>query len=214
MNELVQPEKATRNRDRTRAQILLAATVEFADRGYDGARVEHIAARAGSNKRMLYYYFQNKEALFLAVMEESYRSIRQAEQALKLLEQSPIEAIRTLVTFTWNYYLEHPEFLGLLSSENFHQARHVSGSAALQTLNSPLIDTLQEVLVRGQRERVFRAGVDPLQLYISIAALGYFYLSNNHTLSAVFGRNLISPKAKVERLQHIVDVVFGYLLIE
>jgi hypothetical protein len=119
------------------------------------------------------------------------------------------------MTFTWNYYLEHPEFLGLLSSENFHQASHVRGSsAALQTLNTPLIDTLQEVLVRGQRERVFRSGVDALQFYISIAALGYFYLSNQHTLSAVFDRNLSSPKAKVERLQHIVDVVFGYLLID
>jgi AcrR family transcriptional regulator len=208
----VTPEKATRNRDRTRAQILKAATMEFAQKGYDGARVEQIAARAETNKRMLYYYFQNKDELFQAVMEESYRSIREAERDLRLLEQPPIEAIRTLVTFTWDYYIEHPEFLGLLNSENFHRASHLRSPARLQTLNSPLIDTLQEVLLRGQREHVFRNGIDPLQLYISMAALSYFYLSNNHTLSAIFARDLASPKARVQRIQHILDVVLGYVL--
>jgi AcrR family transcriptional regulator len=146
-------------------------------------------------------------------MEQAYKSIRDAERELHLLEQAPIDAVRTLVTFTWNYYLEHPDFIGLLNTENQHRAAHLSETADLQALNSPLIETLQEVLARGQREGVFRGGVDPLQLYISIAAMSYFYLSNKHTLGAIFGRDLMTTKAKAERLHHTLDVIVGYLLI-
>jgi AcrR family transcriptional regulator len=202
----------TRNRDRTRTQILAAARDEFAERGFDGARVDAIAERAGSNKRMLYYYFDNKEALFLAVMEDTYRSIREAERELKLLEMPPIEAIKALMTFTWNYYIEHPEFLSILNTENLYRGTHLKRSGQLHSLNSKVIETLQEILVRGRSEGVFRGGVDPLQLYISIAALSYFYLSNNYTLSAVFGRALDTPRARVERLQHMIDMVLGYLV--
>ncbi|MDR3398177.1 MAG: TetR/AcrR family transcriptional regulator [Pandoraea sp.] len=205
--------RVTRNRDRTRAQILAAARDEFSLRGYEGARVEAIAERAGSNKRMLYYYFKNKDELFLAVMEDTYRGIRDAEAELRLLDLSPIDAIRALVTFTWEYYLAHPEFLSLLNSENLYHAQHLRRSTDIRSLNSPLIDTLGEILARGHREKLFRGGVDPLQLYISIAALGYFYLSNNATLCTVFGRDLSTPKARLERLQHMIDMVLGYLLI-
>ncbi|AJE97315.1 TetR/AcrR family transcriptional regulator [Pandoraea apista] len=205
--------RVTRNRDRTRAQILAAARDEFSLRGYEGARVEAIAERAGSNKRMLYYYFKNKDELFLAVMEETYRGIRDAEAELRLLDLPPIDAIRALVTFTWEYYLAHPEFLSLLNSENLYHAQHLRRSTDIRSLNSPLIDTLGEILARGHREKLFRGGVDPLQLYISIAALGYFYLSNNATLCTVFGRDLSTPKARLERLQHMIDMVLGYLLI-
>ncbi|MFT4173641.1 MAG: TetR/AcrR family transcriptional regulator [Rhodocyclaceae bacterium] len=208
-----QPEPVTRNRDRTRAQILAAARDEFAERGFDGARVDAIAERAGSNKRMLYYYFESKEALFLAVMEDTYRSIREAERELKLLEMAPIEAIKALMTFTWNYYIEHPEFLSILNTENLYRGTHLKRSSHLHSLNSKVIDTLQEILVRGRNEGVFRGGVDPLQLYISIAALSYFYLSNNFTLSAVFGRPLDTSRARVERLQHMIDMVLGYLVV-
>ncbi|QHE93564.1 TetR family transcriptional regulator [Pandoraea fibrosis] len=205
--------RVTRNRDRTRAQILSAARDEFSLRGYEGARVEAIAERAGSNKRMLYYYFKNKDELFLAVMEDTYRGIRDAEAELRLLDLAPIDAIRALVTFTWEYYLAHPEFLSLLNSENLYHAQHLRRSNDIRSLNSPLIDTLGEILARGHREKLFRGGVDPLQLYISIAALGYFYLSNNATLCTVFGRDLSTPKARLERLQHMIDMVLGYLLI-
>ena len=203
----------TRNKERTRALILAAATEEFAEKGFAGARIEQIAERSGSNKRMLYYYFNNKEDLFLAVMEDTYKTIRDAESELRLLDLAPVEAIRRLVTFTWDYYIKHPEFLKLLNTENLYHAAHIKQSKNIGFYNSKLIGTLNEILIRGQREKLFRGGVDPLQLYISIAALSYFYLSNNDTLSTVFMRDLNNPKAKVERLQHMIDLVLGYLML-
>jgi AcrR family transcriptional regulator len=203
----------TRNKERTQSAILAAATDEFAEKGFAGARIEKIAERSGSNKRMLYYYYQNKEDLFVAVMESAYKTIRDAESELHLLELGPVEAIRRLITFTWDYYLLHPEFLRLLNTENLYHAEHIKRSKNIGFYNSRLIDTLNEILIRGQAEKLFRRGVDPLQLYISIAALSYFYLSNNDTLSAVFGKDLSNPKAKVERLQHMTDLVLGYLML-
>ena len=203
----------TRNKERTRALILAAATEEFAEKGFAGARIEQIAERSGSNKRMLYYYFNNKEDLFLAVMQDTYKTIRDAESELRLLDLPPIEAIRRLITFTWDYYNQHPEFLHLLNTENLYHASHIKKSKNIGFYNSKLIGTLNEILIRGQNEKLFRGGVDPLQLYISIAALSYFYLSNNDTLSTVFVRDLNTPKAKVERLQHMIDLVLGYLML-
>ena len=203
-----------RDPDRTRGAILDAATVEFAKYGLGGARVDRIAAAAGANKRMLYYYFGDKERLFLAVLESAYARIRNAEQQLSLLDVAPAESVRRLIEFTWNYYVTHPEFMTLLNSENLHQARHLKKSRHARVLNSPLIETLGVVLERGRREGSFRAGVDPLQRYISIAALSYFYLSNNHTLSAVFGRDLAAAAAKRSRLRHMTEVILGYLRAE
>jgi hypothetical protein len=144
-------------------------------------------------------------------MEEAYLHIRQAEQALHLTDLPPADAIRRLTEFTWNYYLAHPEFLTLLNSENLHQARHVRLSPRARVLNTPLMQTLAGILERGRAQGVFRAGVDPLQLYISIAGLSYFYLSNRHTLAAIFDRDLMGEAARAERLAHTVDVVLGYL---
>ena len=124
---------------------------------------------------------------------------------------APVESIRKLIRFTWNYFLEHPEFISLLNSENLHRASHLRRSRRARSLNSPLIETLGLVLDRGGREGVFRTGVDPLQLYISIAALCYFYLSNIHTLSSIFGRDLATAPARSARLKHMTDVVLGYL---
>lgn len=202
----------TRDAARSREAILAAARDEFAAHGLGGARVERIAERASVNKKLLYHYFVDKDDLFRAVMEEAYLHIRQAEQALHLTDLAPADAVRKLTEFTWNYYLAHPEFLTLLNSENLHRARHVQASQRAQALNSPLIQTLGEILERGRVQGVFRGGVDPLQLYISIAGLSYFYLSNNHTLSAVFGRDLMAAKARNERLSHISEVILGYLL--
>ena len=203
--------RGTRDAARTQAAILAAATHEFARLGLGGARVDRIAARAKTNKRMLYYYFGNKDALFLAVLESTYAQIRAAEKQLSLLDVEPIESVRRLVEFTWKYYLAHPEFLTLLNSENLHRARHLKRSRDVRAMNSPVIETLSEVLARGRRRGDFRSGVDALQLYISIAALSYFYLGNNDTLSAVFGRDLSTAKAKRERIAHMTDVVLGYL---
>jgi len=204
----------TRDADRTQQQILRAAMAEFAAAGLGGARIDAIAERAGVNKKLLYYYYGSKDALFLAVMEQTYADIREAERELRLLELPPVQAMRRLVAFTWEHYLAHPEFLTLLNSENLHQARHLKQSARIREMNSPLIQTLGELLERGRREGLFRGGVDPLQLYISIAGLAYFYLSNNHTLSTIFGRDLMAPKALNQRLLHITDVVMGYVLAD
>jgi len=205
-------ELRTRDADRTRLAILRAAMVEFADKGLGGARIDAIAERAGVNKRLLYYYFEHKDDLFLAVLELTYADIRSAEQVLHLETADPVDALRRLVAFTWQHYVKHPEFLHLLNSENLHRARHLKRSTRIREMNSPLIQTLGDVLERGRRDGVFRGGIDPVQLYISIAALAYFYLSNNATLSTIFGRDLMAAKAMAERLSHITEVVMGYVL--
>jgi AcrR family transcriptional regulator len=205
------PETAVRNPEATRARILEAATKEFARHGIGGARVDRIATRAGANKAMLYYYFGDKDGLFRDVLENTYEGIRSAEGDLHLLELGPVDAVARLVEFTWRYYLAHPEFLSLLNSENLHGARHLKGSRKIRTTNSPLVATLSRVLKRGEAEGAFRRGVDPLHLYISIAALAYFYLSNNHTLSQAFDRDLGTAKERDKWLAHIVSVITGYL---
>ena len=205
-------EPRSRDADRSQLAILASARDEFAQRGLAGARMDSIAERAGLNKRLIYYYFGSKDDLFLAVLEGTYADIRQAEQRLHLDEVEPVEAIRRLISFTWHYYLEHPEFITLLNSENLHRAAHLKRSERIQEMNSPLVQLLDDVLERGKRDNLFRAGVDPVQLYISIASLCYFYLSNNDTLSAVFGRNLRAPKAMAQRLSHMTDLVLGYVL--
>ncbi|NML45971.1 TetR/AcrR family transcriptional regulator [Ramlibacter sp. G-1-2-2] len=206
------PEERQRDADRSQNTILAAARDEFAEHGLGGARMDRIAERAGLNKRLIYYYFDDKEKLFQAVLEQVYRDIRNEEQALKLQELEPVQAIRRLLEFTWNYYLAHPEFITLLNSANLHKARHLDTSPRVQELNSPLIETLAAVLERGRKDGTFRGGVDPVQLYVSIAGLAYFYMSNVHTLSSIFGRDLMAPKARSERLSHMTDVILGYLL--
>ena len=206
------PEERTRDADRSQSTILAAARDEFAECGLGGARVDRIAERAGLNKRLIYYYFEDKEKLFQAVLEQAYRDIREQEMQLRLLEMDPPTAVRRLIEFTWDYYLAHPEFMTLLNSANLHRARHLAESRRAKELNSPLIETLAAVLERGRRDGVFRGGVDPVQLYVSIAGLSYFYLSNTYTLSAIFGRDLMAPKARSERLSHMTDVILGYLL--
>jgi AcrR family transcriptional regulator len=193
----------------TRQNILAAATAEFARYGLGGARVDRIAAQADANKRMLYYYFGSKEALFLAVLEESYAQIRSAERTLDLEHRDPRAALRRLVEFTWNYYLEHPEFMTLLNSENLHKGRHVRRSRRVHRLHSPLVETLRGILRRGAREGLFRAGIDPVQLYISIAGEGYFYLCNRYTLSRIFDRDLMAPRALAGRARHITQTILN-----
>jgi AcrR family transcriptional regulator len=205
-------ETVTRNPERTKKSILDAATKEFAAFGLGGARVDSIAERAGSNKRLIYYYFGSKDDLFLAVLEQAYEGIRNAEKNLHLDELDPVEAIRRMISFTWDYFVKNPEFITFLNSENLHQAKHLKQSKKIQELNSPLITLLDGVLARGRHAKLFRDGVDPVQLYISIASLSYFYLSNSYTLTTIFGRDLRTPKADAERISHMTELVLGYLL--
>jgi AcrR family transcriptional regulator len=199
----------SRDPERTRQKILAAATEEFARYGLGGARVDRIAARAGANKRMLYYYFSDKDNLFLAALERSYSEIRAAERGLQLEHLAPHLALRRLVEFTWDYFLAHPEFLTLLNSENLHKGRHVRRSRSVPEMHTPLVETLRAVLRRGENAGVFRKGIDPVQLYISIAGEGYFYLSNRYTLSQIFARDLMTPRALAARARHNADMILA-----
>ena len=201
---------ATRDPDATRARILDAATQEFARYGLGGARVDRIATQAKANKRMLYYYFVDKDQLFSAVLENTYAKIRAAELELQLLEVEPVEGLRRLVEFTWRYYLDNPEFLTLLGSANLHRGRHLKGSRRVRVVNTPIIEMLGTLLERGVQAGVFRAGIDPLQLYISIAGICAFYLSNNFTLAAVFDRRVADPAQHPARLAHMESLVIGF----
>ncbi len=201
----------SRDPEGTRARILAAARDEFARYGLGGARVDRIAEAAGTNKRMLYYHVGNKEGLYLAVLEATYADIRAAERELSLEKLAPSDAIARLIAFTWQYFIEHPEFLALLNNENIYRAKHLKGSRNVQSMHSPFVLLIADVLKRGEAEGVFRPGMDPVQLYISIAALAYFYLSNAHTLSAIFGRDLLAQPAKDERLAHMTELVLSAL---
>ena len=198
-----------RDPERTRAVILNAAIAEFTSKGLSGARIDRIAKRASVNKRMIYYYFGNKEGLYIAVLEETYTAIHTAEIGLNLTGRDPVDGMRELVEFTWRYFLEHPEFLTLLNSENLHKGRHVRRSRRVPEMHSPLVEMLRGVLRRGEREGVFRAGIDPVQLYISIAGEGYFYLSNRYTLAQIFKRDLMSESALAERARHNVAMILN-----
>jgi len=200
-----------RDPERTRAVILAAATAEITAKGLGGARVDEIADRAGVNKRMIYHYFGDKDGLYLAVLEAAYAEIRSEEIKLDLGKRDPVEGMRELLQFTWNYYRDHPEFLSLLATENLHKAAYLKRSKKIRELHSPLVGMIDDLLQRGAKAKVFRKDVDPVELYISIAALGFFYLSNRHTLSTIFGRDLTALENIKARGQHLAAVVLGYL---
>ena len=194
-------ERPRRRRDpeATRARIFAAATQEFTRHGYAGARGDRIAVRARCSERMVYYYFGSKDGLYREVLEGVYESLRLAEQSLDLDRLEPRAALIEFCRFVWRYYLEHPEFIGLVNSENLQQARHLRKSGKLDELVTPVVGMLEVLLARGRAAGVFRDGIDANELYIAIAALGYFYLSNTHTLSAVLGRD---PRAPAQLEQH------------
>ena len=200
-----------RQPERTRELILEAATIEFASKGIGGARVDAIAARSRANKAMIYHYFGNKQQLYLAVLERMYQEIRTAEAELKLEELEPRDAMRALIEFSFDYYTDHPHFIRLLDNENLHKGRHLKRSSTIRQKNSPLVKMITELLSRGSAAGVFRPRVDPIQLYISIAGLGYFYFANIYTLSGVFGVDFQSKDARGARRRHVIDVIMSYL---
>lgn len=201
----------TRDKVRTRQQILEAATDEFAAKGFEGARTDNIAKRANVAKRMLYHYFQSKDGLFQAVLEQTYVKIRTAEEKLDLSSLKPEKAMTKLVAFSFTWFVKHPEFIAILNEENLLSAVHAKTSNSVRKLNMPLVETISTILKRGEKEGVFRKGVDPVELYISIAGISYFYFSNQHTLSAIFARNLTSKSEIKKRRAHVIEVILGYL---
>jgi AcrR family transcriptional regulator len=209
--EPADPQKRTRNATRTRADILRAAREEFCELGFNGARVDAIAARAKANKRLLYHYYGNKEALYEAVLLDAYKEIRRGERELVLSRYSPVEAMDRLVRFTFRHFLANPWFPRLLAVENLQNARFLKRIKDIPAINSPLVAELDDILKRGNSLGVFRDDVEPLQLYISIAALGYFYVSNMKTLSVIFDRDLNDFHMVQEREAQAVQMVLDYL---
>lgn len=183
----------------TQKRILQAAKHEFARYGLGGARVDRIAARAKSNKRMLYHYFGNKDALFRRILEDAYGDFRRAEAALNIEADEPVAAMRRLMEFTWAYYLANPEFITLVNSENLHKARHLKSSTLLVDMNRAFVERMRGLLKRGAATGVFRVGLDPVQILIALAGLGFHYLNNRHTGEIVYGRDMMGEGSLKQR---------------
>ncbi|WP_062111872.1 TetR/AcrR family transcriptional regulator [Aureimonas sp. AU40] len=206
-------ERPTRNPERTRAAILEAARREIAEKGLAGARVDVVARRAGTNKRMIYHYFGDKDALYLAVLEETYHHIRQAERRLDLARREPEEGLAELALFTWHYYLDHPEFLSILATENLNHARYLRQAPGIAEMHSNFLSELADVLRRGAEKGVFKPALDPVKVYLTIASLGFFYLSNRYTLSTIFRRDLQARGELEDWGEHIVATVLASVRI-
>jgi AcrR family transcriptional regulator len=201
----------TNDPERTMADILEVATREFADKGLAGARIDVIAEAMRTSKRMIYYYFGSKEGLYVAVLEEAYRRMRVIESGLHLEDLPPEDALRRLVGFTVDYQLAHPEFIRLVMTENIHRGEYLRRSKAIQQLNVPAIDGLKRVLERGLAAGVFRGGIDPVDLHMSISALSVFNVANRHTFSLIFQRDLESPAAIVARRDSIIEMIVRFV---
>lgn len=200
-----------RNAIASRKKILVAGLKEFCAKGFDGARINQIARRARCNIRMIYHYFGSKERLYLAALERVYRQLRSREEELDLLHLDPLSAMSALVEFTFDHMLEHQEFIRMSSNENTLHGRYLKKSKFVPQASAPLVETIKDLLRRGQKEGVFRKNVDPIQLYISILSLSYVHVSNRHTLSITFQQDLSDPKWLAERRRHTREVILGFL---
>ena len=201
------PLAKSRNPDTTRAHLLKSATQEFARHGFHGARVDRIVKRAGCNMRMLYHYFENKENLYLKVLELVYFDIRKKERQLELDEVEPVEALRRLVRFTWDHFTANRVFIDITRNENLVGGRFVRRSVVISEMSSPLIELIADIIRRGLESKQFRYPTDSLQLYISVVALCSHHLNNVHTLSATFQTDLKNEHWLDARLDHIEKMV-------
>ena len=203
--------RRTNDPDGVRRNIVDVATREFAQKGYGGARVDAIASRTRTSKRMIYYYFGGKEGLYLAVLEEAYSGIRRAEAALDLEKLSPEAALGTIVGFTFDYYNKHPEFVRLVMNENIMNGAHMARSKAIGKLNVTVIDAMRRLVARGQKQGIFRRDIDPVELHMSISALGIFNVANRATFSTIFKRDMSSARALAIRRTEIVDMILQHV---
>ena len=194
-----------------RARIVRAAIEEFAARGFKGASMDAIAARTHTTRALINYYFGSKEKVYLAVLEHVYSEIREAEGLLDLDHLPPAEAIRRIVEFTFDYYLEHEGFVRLVVAENQARGRHLKKSKAMRSLNRTIIDTLGRVVARGQAEGMFRADIDPVEVHKAIAALGMFNVTNQYTFGAIFQREMGAQGDVRRRREMVSELVLGYL---
>jgi AcrR family transcriptional regulator len=194
-----------------RARIVDAAIDEFAARGFKGASMDAIAARTHTTRALINYYFGSKEKLYIAVLEQVYGEIREAEGRLDLDHLAPVDAMRRIVEFTYRYYIAHEGFVRLVVAENQARGRHLRKSRAMRTLNRPIIDRIARVIARGQAEGMFRQDVDPVEIHKSIAALGMFNVTNRYTFGAIFQREMGSKGDVARRCQVVGDLILSYL---
>ena len=205
------PPRRTNDPEGTRRNIVEVATHEFARKGYSGARVDAIAERTRTSKRMIYYYFGSKEGLYLAVLEEAYSGIRRAEATLDLEKLPPDAALSTIVGFTFDYYNKHPEFVRLVMNENIMDGAHMARSKTISKLNVTVIDAMRRIVSRGQKARLFRRDIDPIELHMSISALGIFNVANRATFSTIFKRDMTTPRALAKRREEVVEIVLRHV---
>jgi AcrR family transcriptional regulator len=207
---VAQPDR-TRDAERTRAEIIEVATREFADKGYAGGRVDEIAAKMSTTKRMIYYYFGNKERLYIEVLEHAYAGIRAIEQKLDVAHLDPVDAMRQLAELTFDHHESHPDFIRLVSIENIHHAEHIARSTVLSGLANPALDVLARILDRGHAAGVFRGDVDPLDIHMVISSFCVFRIANRHTFKAIFKRDMLDPDRRDQHRQLLGDLVLDYL---
>jgi len=194
-----------------RARIVEAAIDEFASRGFKGASMDAIAARTHTTRALINYYFGSKEKLYIAVLEQVYSEIRDAESKLDLDHLAPVDAVRRIVEFTFSYYVEHEGFVRLVVAENQARGRHLRKSRTMRTLNRPIIDRLAGVIVRGQAEGLFARDIDPVEVHKAIAALGMFNVTNQYTFGAIFQREMGAKGDLRGRRETVTEVILGYL---
>jgi AcrR family transcriptional regulator len=207
----VVPERQ-RDAERTRNEILEVATREFAANGYAGARVDDMAERMRTTKRMIYYYFGGKEQLYIAVLERAYAEIRRAEREVDVDGLDPAAAVRRIAELTFDHHESHPDFIRLVSIENIHHAEHMARSKAIAELGSPATDLLERILERGRSEGVFRRDVDAVDVHMMISAFCVFRVANRHTFGTLFERDLAAPELREHYRRMVGDMIVGYLV--
>jgi AcrR family transcriptional regulator len=209
MARAANPPERSRDRERTQVEILDVATKEFAEHGYSGARVDEIAERTRTTKRMLYYYFGSKEGLFVAVLERAYAAIREAEREVDVEHLDPVAAIRALAELTFDHHENHPDFIRLVSIENIHRGEHMGES--LQAINAPAVERIERILQAGREAGVFRRDVDAVDLHMLISSYCVFRVANRHTWQALFNRDLLEAGRRERYRAMLGDVVVEYL---
>lgn len=207
------PVSRTNDPARTMAGILEVATTEFAAKGLSGARIDEIAAATKTSKRMIYYYFGSKEGLYVAVLEESYRRMRQIEAELHLEDLAPEAALRRLVEFTFDHHSSNPDYIRLVMTENMERGAYLAQSKSIQDLNVPAIDAIRKLYNRGVAGGVFRPGLEPIDIHASISALTFFNVSNQHTFGLIFKGGARSPAATAARRNSITEMIVRFVRI-
>jgi AcrR family transcriptional regulator len=193
--------------DAVREDLLEVAIQEFAEHGLAGARVDRIAAKSRASKMMLYYYFTNKEGLYLAALEQCYLRIRAAERELDIDNLSPLEALRTFIRFSFERHQRNPEHVRLVVNENLAFGEHIRKSEKLKNLNAFAMEKVKSIFERGVKDGTLRPGVDPTHFFMTVGALSFYQVSNKYTFPAVFGVDMDSPSALEERLEQITRVL-------